>query len=96
MLAYSVIQLMMFGPLTLLVMAMLLVGYMLHCVLDHVWSQLGVAYDSHRNIFYWAIDGGATALRQLTGGSTTSSELPLVANPTSVALDYIGQRTVTQ
>ena len=51
-----------------------------------------MAYDSHRNIFYWAIDGGATALRQLTGGSTTSSELPLVANPTSVALDYIGQR----
>ena len=55
-------------------------------------SILGVAYDSHRNIFYWAIDGGATRLRQLTGGDTESSELSLVANPSSVALDYIGQR----
>jgi len=51
-----------------------------------------VAYDSHRNIFYWATAGGATNLLQLTGGSTVSSELPMVANPTSVALDYIGQR----
>ena len=57
-----------------------------------VITTLGVAYDSHRNIFYWAIDGGATRLRQLTGGDTVSSELSLVANPSSVALDYIGQR----
>ena len=53
----------------------------------------GVAFDSHRNIFYWSIDGGSTDLRQLTGGSTMPLELPSsVSFPTSVALDYIGQR----
>ncbi|XP_065906520.1 proto-oncogene tyrosine-protein kinase ROS-like isoform X3 [Dysidea avara] len=55
-------------------------------------NTTGVAYDSHRNIFYWAIDGGATRLQQLTFGATALSELSLVANPSSVALDYIGQR----
>ena len=53
----------------------------------------GVAYDSHRDIFYWSIDGGSTNLRRLTGGSTLpDSQLPSVSFPSSVALDYIGQR----
>ena len=54
---------------------------------------LGVAYDSHRDIFYWAIAGNNTNLRQLTAGSAMSQVLPFeVFNPTSVAVDYIGER----
>ena len=56
-------------------------------------TSLGVAYDSHRDIFYWTVAGENTRLRQLTAGSTMPRELPFsVLNPTSVVVDYIGER----
>jgi len=67
----------------------MLTEHLVQYICDH---HLGVAYDSLRDIFYWAIAGSSTILRQLDSGFTVPLPLSSVTDATSVAVDYIGQR----
>ena len=54
-----------------------------------MWFFLGVTYDVHRNMIYWTNANGFVVRLSLNGGEPVHH---VVDNPTSIAVDYIGQR----
>ena len=54
-----------------------------------LYTSLGVAYDVHRNRIYWTNSNGFVVQLSLSDGELV--QFPRI-DPTSIAVDYIGQR----
>ena len=55
-----------------------------------IYTLLGVAYDVHRNRIYWTNNNRVVVQLSLSDGELV--QLFRVNEPTSIAVDYIGQR----